>query len=1520
MSNNFSLDKIEEVMKNNEFGGHGFFPVGKNNLWHSGIHLNYGENEGAYPILGGDLVAYRLNEDEITCSLSEKISPSTYADGIRVREQGREYLQNSITSYFSEKKGVITKYHERLDNSDIKFLARSSNYILLRHCIYTKQDEKKYFYSLYMHLTPYGKFLIKNDYCIYLTETKIPKHKPTFNNVKKDGNFYVRFDLMKNKDVQPFYLKWNILLENVSHSVWSLKYNNQNILPFSNITLNESEYFKSSFSESPEGLLVTIKNDDVKIKSEHIKWNENTLTLKLVKEKKAFLYTNEDDINNLKPGLFTENYDLTFSFENKSDNRILTRKKLKIEKEADGTKEKRDSRNIFYIGFVPNAYCEESSQKVQIQKNCYLRYPQAISENPKDLYKIDITNKIIYFNKNYVQYPMGSIGYDVYFPTGTVELKAGNNEIVDNSNELFQVSVAEYNIFVYEKDLIDNGNETYTVNSSLTKPIYIIDNGEKFKDLRIYFPNEQEEDKTPDYLISTKDIIFNNGNALLGKTFKGSKGKNGKVFTENTGREKLNYVRLTFENSNSKFYLYKDVFNGKRKNNKDLTENNKSWQLSLDWDNIKNLKDKALDDRITAKVFKKEFAETEYFISNPDNEWTINNVDLSDLPNEAVEDNDNLVKIYGMKKNKRLSATQEVSIFDVCNGEEKYKALWEEIAKEKDIIKCVCVDYQGNDEVYVDEDFLEFKSKLTGIVREKHDQSSDYKEVKNSVLCFASDSTSNTPLKLYDLNGLKNEELKAIPKLKGNKFLELQTGESSFCLYFDNDSLKEDKIFVGNKFDESYGKSNEFEEKSVTTISHRDCLGTAGGFITDKNFIHYSLFTSNEIEKVDFGYTLFDDNLNYYKLEKEEAKKSYKIALPSNPVIFKIRNDLSISDASDKFYEVSIDELTFYMNENDFQKNEKGNSITINKTINHSIYFFENKNSMNLSVLAIESFGYKKTLPEPLLKMQENFFNDGRLLFGKKIDNFENKADKDNGYTNWYKVKVGNDNYKFIVKFGDYLKEDEEIKKILRKAEYNPDKNVYVIDVSKKFDLQVYSSPECHKVIKANIKDEQKNASMLKTYAPIEFPIFERNPIVEEVIVNNNGKYEKRKYYGFCANQEKYFVDEKTYNKIHRNTLKLEDFFFVHPEAKEKSLDLNFKEDFFNKVIDELGNNNKKLEDLDVKKFLEAKDIYNQSLYPKNNNTVALYDTVLTYIRSACCKIPLEWDISLYSDDEYNKFWKDHGFMKEEYKVYQEIMEQTDIKQTLNKCSEFKNLDNYIFYNPGYFLGKLNEWGMLEINPYAIKEGLAPRHPDALIKPEYLDHHHSKIKVLSNPGFAPASSSNSDSERFPYEYNGLYYGALNWCYYCSIYPNVVESHNQHTGVDLAGTEGTPIYSFIQGEVWATSFMGNTINGFKNGGRSYGRMMLIKGNNNRLYLLGHLSAYNKKKGEPVRPGDIVAYVGNTGASVGAHLHLEVFECDNNLVRKDVISTEASTTIEMKWNNKFNHRSKRVNPFNHSEHKE
>ena len=87
----------------------------------------------------------------------------------------------------------------------------------------------------------------------------------------------------------------------------------------------------------------------------------------------------------------------------------------------------------------------------------------------------------------------------------------------------------------------------------------------------------------------------------------------------------------------------------------------------------------------------------------------------------------------------------------------------------------------------------------------------------------------------------------------------------------------------------------------------------------------------------------------------------------------------------------------------------------------------------------------------------------------------------------------------------------------------------------------------------------------------------------------------------------------------------------------------------------------------------------------------------------------------------------------------------------------------------------------------------------------------------------------------------------------------------HKGVDFAASIGTPIYASGNGTV---SFIG-----WKSG---YGRFVLIKHDNTLSTAYAHASKFANglKKGNRVKQGDIIAYVGKSGSVTGPHLHYEV----------------------------------------------
>lgn len=87
----------------------------------------------------------------------------------------------------------------------------------------------------------------------------------------------------------------------------------------------------------------------------------------------------------------------------------------------------------------------------------------------------------------------------------------------------------------------------------------------------------------------------------------------------------------------------------------------------------------------------------------------------------------------------------------------------------------------------------------------------------------------------------------------------------------------------------------------------------------------------------------------------------------------------------------------------------------------------------------------------------------------------------------------------------------------------------------------------------------------------------------------------------------------------------------------------------------------------------------------------------------------------------------------------------------------------------------------------------------------------------------------------------------------------------HPGVDLAADKGSPVYATADGVV---EFSKDGWNG------GYGTLVKLDHSFGFKTYYAHLSATAVKKGDFVRKGQLIAYVGSTGMSSGNHLHYEV----------------------------------------------
>ena len=85
----------------------------------------------------------------------------------------------------------------------------------------------------------------------------------------------------------------------------------------------------------------------------------------------------------------------------------------------------------------------------------------------------------------------------------------------------------------------------------------------------------------------------------------------------------------------------------------------------------------------------------------------------------------------------------------------------------------------------------------------------------------------------------------------------------------------------------------------------------------------------------------------------------------------------------------------------------------------------------------------------------------------------------------------------------------------------------------------------------------------------------------------------------------------------------------------------------------------------------------------------------------------------------------------------------------------------------------------------------------------------------------------------------------------------------HYGMDFSARKRTPIYATGNGIVKRAD----------NRSSGYGKHIRIDHGFGYISLYAHLSKYNVRRGQRVKRGDIIGYVGNTGRSVGPHLHYE-----------------------------------------------
>lgn len=94
---------------------------------------------------------------------------------------------------------------------------------------------------------------------------------------------------------------------------------------------------------------------------------------------------------------------------------------------------------------------------------------------------------------------------------------------------------------------------------------------------------------------------------------------------------------------------------------------------------------------------------------------------------------------------------------------------------------------------------------------------------------------------------------------------------------------------------------------------------------------------------------------------------------------------------------------------------------------------------------------------------------------------------------------------------------------------------------------------------------------------------------------------------------------------------------------------------------------------------------------------------------------------------------------------------------------------------------------------------------------------------------------------------------------------ILKVEKLHTGIDLKAERGTEIFATADGVAKRVEYS-----------KGYGNIVEIEHDKTYSTLYAHLKGFNVKKGDQVKQGDVIGYVGSTGLSTAPHLHYEVRE--------------------------------------------
>ncbi len=240
---------------------------------------------------------------------------------------------------------------------------------------------------------------------------------------------------------------------------------------------------------------------------------------------------------------------------------------------------------------------------------------------------------------------------------------------------------------------------------------------------------------------------------------------------------------------------------------------------------------------------------------------------------------------------------------------------------------------------------------------------------------------------------------------------------------------------------------------------------------------------------------------------------------------------------------------------------------------------------------------------------------------------------------------------------------------------------------------------------------------------------------------------------------------------------------------------------------------------------------------------------------------------NIFSSPKELMLERENEFLKENYKRLNK--ELTQVEKVLWDIEERDDNIYRVIFEAEPIAASIRNAGVGGVNRYSHLEGYAnenvvintSKRLDQIAKELYVQSksYDEVIELATNkekmlaaiPAIQPIPNKNLKRMASGYGYR--------------IHP-VYKTRKLHTGMDFTSPTGTEIYATGDGKIIKV----------KKSRRGYGMHVVIDHGFGYQTLYGHMSKFNVRRGQVVKRGDIIGFVGSTGTSTAPHLHYEVIK--------------------------------------------